>query len=348
MSLAARCPWCETVFRLTEAQISAKGGMVRCGVCGHSFNAVDALMSDAAVASLEAAKSGRDTPLETPTEPSQIVEAPAATEQVAEPEESSRDKFREDQALAEIPSTIAEAVVPEEPRDPAPPPVPPLPPKGKTLNELRLRPAEFAEPVSELAAAAAAERPVDDEELLGPSTYHPSFLGPLDGPDVAPRRLRRALAVVFALLLGLALAAQAAYWWRGEIAAALPESRPYLVLACQRLGCSIGPEARIDQLSIESSELTAVPGSPGVFNFSALLRNHLDSPLAYPAIEVTLTDARDEAVIRRVFMPVDYLRDDRRLHVNDGLSANSEFSVKLAFSTSGVATVGYRANLFYP
>jgi hypothetical protein len=115
-----------------------------------------------------------------------------------------------------------------------------------------------------------------------------------------------------------------------------------------RLGCTISPEARIDQLSIESSELTAAPGPPGVFNFSALLRNHRDTALAYPAIEITLTDARDDAVIRRVFLPTDYLRDDRRLHLNDGLAPNSEFTVRLTFTTSGVPTIGYRANLFYP
>jgi predicted Zn finger-like uncharacterized protein len=337
MSLAARCPWCETVFRLTEAQISAKGGMVRCGVCGHSFNAVDALLSDAAVAALEAKKSNPDAIEETPPEAST---EPPADQSFREPEETSLDEFLSEKALVEEHAAAVVAPVSNDFSSPVP--------KGRTLNDLRLRPMQITEPAPELEAATEVEPAVEEEELLGPSTYHPSFLGPLEGPDVAARRLRHVVAVFFAVILSTALLAQGIYWFRSDIAASVPESRPYLVRACQRLSCSILPEARIDQLSIESSELTAAPGLPGVLNFSALLRNHRDAALAYPAIEITLTDARDDAVIRRVFSPTDYLRDERRLHLNEGFAPNSEFTVRLTFSTSGVATVGYRANLFYP
>ena len=337
MSLAARCPWCETVFRLTEAQISAKGGMVRCGVCGHSFNAVDALLSDAAVAALESAKSSPGGA--EPIEPVPSVEPPA-TENFGEPEETSLDEFLSEKALVETHPGADVAPAADDAGLSAP--------KSRTLNDLRLRPMQVTERAPEPEALAEVEPEVEPEELLGPSTYHPSFLGPLEGPDVASRRLRHAFAVFLALLLFIALLAQGLYWFRNDVAASVPESRPYLVRACVRLGCTISPEARIDQLSIESSELTAAPGPPGVFNFSALLRNHRDTALAYPAIEITLTDARDDAVIRRVFLPTDYLRDDRRLHLNDGLAPNSEFTVRLTFTTSGVPTIGYRANLFYP
>jgi predicted Zn finger-like uncharacterized protein len=42
--LAARCPWCETVFRLTKEQAAIRAGMARCGVCNHTFNALDYLV----------------------------------------------------------------------------------------------------------------------------------------------------------------------------------------------------------------------------------------------------------------------------------------------------------------
>ena len=34
-----RCPQCQTVFRITTAQLKARGGTVRCGRCQHVFGA---------------------------------------------------------------------------------------------------------------------------------------------------------------------------------------------------------------------------------------------------------------------------------------------------------------------
>jgi predicted Zn finger-like uncharacterized protein len=39
-----RCPHCQTVFRITAAQLKARGGMVRCGRCQHVFGADRHLM----------------------------------------------------------------------------------------------------------------------------------------------------------------------------------------------------------------------------------------------------------------------------------------------------------------
>jgi predicted Zn finger-like uncharacterized protein len=39
-----RCPQCETVFRITAAQLKAREGMVRCGRCQHVFRADDTLV----------------------------------------------------------------------------------------------------------------------------------------------------------------------------------------------------------------------------------------------------------------------------------------------------------------
>ena len=37
--MITRCPTCNTAFRVTEAQLSARGGQVRCGACTHVFDA---------------------------------------------------------------------------------------------------------------------------------------------------------------------------------------------------------------------------------------------------------------------------------------------------------------------
>ena len=208
-----------------------------------------------------------------------------------------------------------------------------------TLNSLRLQHAA--------AQAASKADLLREQERLGPNTFQPSFL--MASPAAGRfRRTRRFFGGVLVLILSTCLLGQATYWWRSEVAMRVPQTRPYLVRACERLHCDLEPPAQIDQLSIESSELVAAPGAAGSLAFTALVRNHSANALAYPAIEITLTDARDQAILRRVFLPDAYLGDTLGAKRLAGLSGNSEYTLKLTFNTSGVATAGYRAGIFYP
>ncbi|HXC39787.1 MAG TPA: DUF3426 domain-containing protein, partial [Burkholderiales bacterium] len=64
---------------------------------------------------------------------------------------------------------------------------------------------------------------------------------------------------------------------------------------------------------------------------------------AQPALELTLTDAQDQALARRVLGPVDYGAPQGRF-----FPAASEQPVKLYFDASAVKATGYRLYLFYP
>lgn len=48
MSFATRCPVCATTFRVQRAQLSARGGRVRCGKCGTVFDGVAGLVEESA------------------------------------------------------------------------------------------------------------------------------------------------------------------------------------------------------------------------------------------------------------------------------------------------------------
>ena len=48
MSMITRCPACATAFRVTEPQLRARAGQVRCGRCGALFDALSALSPDPA------------------------------------------------------------------------------------------------------------------------------------------------------------------------------------------------------------------------------------------------------------------------------------------------------------
>ena len=50
-----RCPQCQTVFRITAAQLKARDGMVRCGRCQHVFGADQHLMPKPAKSTVKSA-----------------------------------------------------------------------------------------------------------------------------------------------------------------------------------------------------------------------------------------------------------------------------------------------------
>ena len=76
------------------------------------------------------------------------------------------------------------------------------------------------------------------------------------------------------------------------------------------------------------------------------LKNTAITALAVPAVELTLTDALDQTVIRRVFLPHEL--DGK----SDTLAAGAEWSTSLAMAVkaSGAAdrVAGYRLLAFYP
>ena len=47
--MRTRCPACQTLFRISSEQLRARQGMVRCGHCRHTFNALDTLDTEPAV-----------------------------------------------------------------------------------------------------------------------------------------------------------------------------------------------------------------------------------------------------------------------------------------------------------
>lgn len=54
MNLTTRCTSCGTAFRVQPAQLSARGGKVRCGKCGNVFDGVKALVAENAAPDAQA------------------------------------------------------------------------------------------------------------------------------------------------------------------------------------------------------------------------------------------------------------------------------------------------------
>jgi predicted Zn finger-like uncharacterized protein len=192
---------------------------------------------------------------------------------------------------------------------------------------------EPARPVPERSAAPAASE----------SPPAPRFLETAE--PLPPRRILWALGAVAALLV---LAAQVVLHFRTEIAVLVPEARAPLAAACERLGCELRLPRRPELMAIESSDLQADSRRESVIMLNAVLRNRAPFPQEYPALELALTDERDEPVVRRVLMPADYLGAEAAARLAQGIAPGADASLRVAFDASRVRAVGYRVYLFYP
>jgi predicted Zn finger-like uncharacterized protein len=186
------------------------------------------------------------------------------------------------------------------------------------------------------AAAARAAAQAEDDPL-------PEFL------EAESPRARLAplwgLGVLFALA---ALFAQLALHYRTEIATLVPQTRPHLAQACRLLGCELRLPRRPDLLSLESSDLQADNRRDGLIVLNAVIRNRAPFAQEHPALELTLTDAADKAVLRRVLQPAEYLDEAARAALAQGIPASGESVLRVRFDTRGVRATGYRVYLFYP
>ncbi|HWX02605.1 DUF3426 domain-containing protein [Collimonas sp.] len=156
---------------------------------------------------------------------------------------------------------------------------------------------------------------------------------------------RNAMLGIGAVLL-LALAGQSTYFFRDQLAARMPQLKPVLTSACAKLGCSVGLPMKIDSISFEANELQALDPARNLFSLNLLLRNHSDTVQAWPNIELTLNDANEKPIARRVFAPHDYLNPSANLA--QGFASDQEQPVKVTFELLQLKASGYRVYLFYP
>lgn len=171
--------------------------------------------------------------------------------------------------------------------------------------------------------------------------------GGTDAEDEAapPSALNQALWAAAATLLSLTLLAQGVLVFRNEIALSSPPTRPALEALCSSLGCELPLPREAAEIAIESSDIQPDASREALFTLHATLRNRAEFQQAWPHLEVTLTDARDKALVRRVLEPAQWLPADAP---RDAFPARREIAARVAFEAPGVAAAGYRVYAFYP
>jgi predicted Zn finger-like uncharacterized protein len=374
MALATRCPHCRTTFRVAHDQLKLRAGLVRCGTCKEIFNGVEHLLptdeppqsaaqTSAAISPANAAteqpsskaasSSARTAPSLSkkrniaPTESVSVVKSagrrkkPSANHPIDAPKPAvATGSDNDNDPLQRM--TLVDFAAFDEPESGGP--------AGQENSAGSVVPDELDRAIEDLqrkpwrgTKKSALRKEEDDPEDM--QSGEPDFVRRAHRQQRTGRALRILMNFVsFVLLIGLL--AQATYTFRSQIAAWLPETAPALVNACGIIGCRVDLPAQIDAVSIESNELQALPSNQNTFVLTTLLRNRSAIVQAWPNIELTLNDANEKAIVRRVFMPRDYLLSAQ--DVTKGFAANWEQPIKLFFEVSQLKASGYRVYLFYP
>lgn len=205
-------------------------------------------------------------------------------------------------------------------------------------------PSEFS-PLPQPVQAAAGEAEPQLQSLPQPESIAP----PVSFVRQAQRRafwrqgwVRGALGVL-ALLLSLGLVGQAAVVERNRLAALLPAAKPGLEALCQLVGYDVEPWRDAAALAVDSSALVRL--DDGRYRFEVTLKNTALHAVATPAVELSLTNASDDVVLRRVILAADWG------HVSPVLSPLSlqALTVELLLQdAAALRMAGYRALVFYP
>jgi predicted Zn finger-like uncharacterized protein len=319
MNDITRCPNCQTAFRVTEAQLQAHRGKVRCGRCAFVFNARDCIESEQIAETISVPNSMTAEPqsVQTLATPASVE---AAALPIAEPTPVASPAPSATRPKRIVPDTTAAEI-------------------DFVIEESASQPAvEIAIEVAPEPAPLPAEahhdyRPIytgDEESLLAPP----------------PRSKWQGLLIGLSIVLILSFIAQLGYQQRTKISMEFPWMRPKLVQACQALGCSMPLPENAEMLRSEWSELSYVPEFPNIIQLNATLRNLAQYEQALPMLEVTLTDDQERIVLKKVFKPAEYLsqHDKKRLKFD----AQDDLRAFLQIDLGELHSTAYSIYWFYP
>lgn len=324
MTLATRCPACQTAFKVVKDQLRLADGWVRCGRCDEVFLAADAM----AQAEPEAPAASQ---VPRPSQTAEVVRATAPERATSEEPKSGADHAHAHAQVLAAEGTVNHALDADTAR-----------PSIEQASEPLAEVPGSAEPelTPESTPVAVPSEPLP-EPILEHSTPHRHYVW---DAAASPRKPPSPWATAgWAGLAGLGLSSlvtQAALAWHDELAHAVPSLKPMLEVACVMADCRLEPVRRLQALSVESSQLSQLGGT--IYEFSATVRNRSEAELAAPALDLVLTGSDGKVIARKVLRWADFGLRSR------SMAAQQEVSLQTNLNTGTTAVAGFTIELFYP
>ncbi len=189
---------------------------------------------------------------------------------------------------------------------------------------------------------AQAVTDVDQDEAVAIAGDEPGFVREARRQAFWHSAGMRVTLVLGSLAAVAGVVGQHAWQQRDVLAAQYPALAPVLAKACSLAGCELQARRAIADVVISGSGFKQLADARQ-YQWSLTLENRSDVPVAMPMAELTLTDAQDRPLLRRVI-------DLKPLGAPQQLQARQEWSVNVPVQVQdlGAAVAGYRALVFYP
>ncbi len=213
----------------------------------------------------------------------------------------------------------------------------PLPPMA---TELEAQEAVAPEPAQHVPAAPEALQVEETDDLETEAL--PSFVKEAQRKAWWNQPSVRFAMGMLVILLPLALLLQIAVHERNTLVAWKPQWRPFFQTMCIALRCELAPRQHIAAVVLTGSSFRQ-DAQPHRYRLELSIQNQATTSVATPAVELTLTDAQDQVLVRKVLLPSD-------IGAPVELAAQTEWEGSLSVVTQGLhlAVSGYRVLAFYP
>ncbi len=335
-----KCPNCKTLFKISDDQLMALEGMVRCGFCYGTFNALDALYEEQPVNHAAQAP-------ESDQEYEELIETPLYDTE-AQPNLDG-DDLEEYDALAE-----QETYFHETPQ--------PVVPQFETANT----PTFATEPA--LPSPQAKPRPQPQPQLSSqeqePQNSSPPDL--LDAINIAGRDLqavsrlqldtnksfrhkhiREMISTVTWPLATLAMVGlffvQYSYFKLDDLAR-FPQLRPTLSQFCAVLNCTLPLLRKPSLIKLVSRDIRSHSRSKNALEVRLTFVNDAPYKQAYPTLQLKLSDIGGNLIATRRFAPQEYAYED--INLSNGIKSKQQVDVKLEILDPDKKAVGFEFLFF--
>lgn len=281
--MLTRCPFCQTVFQVTDEQLARAHGLARCGECEEVFDAAENVCTEDTTPLLadKDTLSGEHEYDWRPAASDEEQPAPEATPEVTQADwVETHDDFL-------IPPKI-----PDPGKEEAPEPV------NRDIGNARADDKAVVHMAIDKGSSEINEVPLEIRDDVVAQKY---------GTD---RSYTRWLAG--SLLLTLLLGIQFIWFQRDELANRYPDTRGWLTGFCELAGCKLAPVWAPDKIQIISRELRYHPGNNKAILARLTIANVSGHDQPWPVIQLVLSNHTTGFRAMRRFTVDDYLPAGKR------------------------------------